>query len=132
MQASPWRLFSDICRRALCCCEAHIMHLSAHSTQAVKGTRPQLLVTRTTLYDLIAAISAEAQEDEDDVITATMVHLLQTRSVTHLGTFKYRRLVFQPRRASWQYRRKAGITRLRRRPWMTCLGLARALTAVWR
>jgi hypothetical protein len=71
-------------------------------------------MTRTTLYDLIAAISAEAQEDEDGVITATMVHLSQARRVTHLGTFKYRRLVVQPRRASRQHRRKAGITHLRR------------------
>jgi hypothetical protein len=92
------------------------MHLSAHSAQVVKGKRPPLLMIRTTLYDLIAAISAEAQADDDNVITATMVHLLIARRVTHLGAFKYRRLVVQPRGASRHYRGKAAITHLRSWP----------------
>jgi hypothetical protein len=87
------------------------MHLPAHSAQLVKGKRPQLLILRTTLYDLIAAINAQTQADEDDVITATLMHLLQARRVTHLGIFKYRRLVVQPRRALQDRQRKVALPR---------------------
>jgi len=60
------------------------MPLSAHFPQVVNGNRPPWLMIRTTLYDLITAISAAAQADEDAVITATLVHLLTVRRVTHL------------------------------------------------
>jgi hypothetical protein len=92
------------------------MPSSDHCVQVVKGKEPLMLVTRTTLYDLIAAISAEAQAGEDDLIAATMVHLLKVRKVIHLGTFKYRRLVVQARRASRPHWRKATVTRLREWP----------------
>jgi hypothetical protein len=91
------------------------MHVSARSVQVVKGKHPQLLMIRTTLYDLIAAISAEVQADEDDLITATTVHLLEARRVTYLSNFKYRRLAVQPRWTLRHRQRKAAIPRLRSR-----------------
>jgi hypothetical protein len=69
------------------------MHLPAHSVQLMKGNRPPWLRIRTTLYDLIASISAETRTDDDDVVTATLAHLLKVRKVIQLGSFKYRRLV---------------------------------------
>jgi hypothetical protein len=42
----------------------------------------------TTLYDLIAAIDAEAGPDADDVVTATVIHLLNTYRVSCLGNFE--------------------------------------------
>lgn len=39
----------------------------------------------TSLYDLVAAISAEAGPNEDDLVTATVVHLLQSGRVKFLG-----------------------------------------------
>jgi len=36
----------------------------------------QTTKTQTTLYDLIATLNAEFSPDEDDVVTATVVHLL--------------------------------------------------------
>jgi len=92
------------------------MHLSARSAQILKGRQPQWLLIRTTLYDLIAAISAEVQADEDDLITATMAHLLEARRVTHLSMFKYRRLVVRPRWASRQHQCAANTSRFQRRP----------------
>ena len=40
------------------------------------------LTIQTTLYDLIAAIRAEVGPDDDDAVTAVVVHLLQTHRVT--------------------------------------------------
>jgi hypothetical protein len=43
---------------------------------------------QTTLYDLIAAINTEAGPEDEEVMLATMVHLLQTYCITytHGGT----------------------------------------------
>ena len=37
---------------------------------------------QTTLYDLIAAINAETEPEEEEVALATIVHLLQTYRIT--------------------------------------------------
>ena len=52
---------------------------------------PSSLPLQTTLYDLIAALSADVGPDEDDVLTATVIHLLQTHRVMYTcGTARYR------------------------------------------
>ena len=47
----------------------------------------------TTLYNLIAALSAEVGPDEEDVLTATVVHLLNTHRVTCTGDLRGYRLI---------------------------------------
>ena len=47
----------------------------------------------TTLYDLIAAINKDVSSDEDHVLTATVVHLLNTYRVTCTGALQGYRLV---------------------------------------
>jgi hypothetical protein len=48
----------------------------------------QITKTQTTLYDLIATLNAEFSPDEDDVVTATVVHLLNTHRVTCTGALQ--------------------------------------------
>jgi hypothetical protein len=86
------------------------MHMSAHSAQVMKGKQPRLLTIRTTLYDLIATISAEVRADEEDLIVATVVHLLRTRRETHRGTLTHSRLVIHQGTTSQYCRRRAAIT----------------------
>lgn len=58
-------------------------------------TRPASHSTaiHTTLYDLIAALSAEVGPEEEDVLTATVVHLLNAYRVTCTGDLEGYRLV---------------------------------------
>jgi hypothetical protein len=51
----------------------------------------------TTLYDLIATLNAELSPDEDNLVTATVVHLLNTHRVTCAGALKGHRLVCNDR-----------------------------------
>jgi hypothetical protein len=52
---------------------------------------------QTTLYDLIAAINAEAEPEEDALVLATLVHLLQTYRITCTqGSTTYRLLCNAP------------------------------------
>jgi hypothetical protein len=53
----------------------------------------QVAKIQTTLYDLVAALNAEFSPDEDDVVTATIVHLLNTHRVTCTGALRGYRLV---------------------------------------
>ena len=46
---------------------------------------PERMAIHTTLYDLSAALSAEVGPDEADVVTAAVVHLLNTHRVTCIG-----------------------------------------------
>jgi hypothetical protein len=39
---------------------------------------------RTTLYDLIEAISAEVEPEEEHLVVATVVHLFQSGQITFL------------------------------------------------
>jgi len=54
---------------------------------------PSPTTIHTTLYNLIAALSAEVEPDEEDVLTATVVHLLNTHRVTCTGDLTGYRLV---------------------------------------
>ncbi len=46
---------------------------------------PKSTTITTSLYDLVAAISDEVGPNEDDLMTATVVHLLQSGRVKFLG-----------------------------------------------
>ena len=46
---------------------------------------PSSTAIQTTLYDLLAALHAEVEPDEDAVVTAVVVHLLQTHRVICTG-----------------------------------------------
>ena len=53
----------------------------------------QVAKIQTTLYDLVATLNAEISPDEDDVVTAAIVHLLNTHRVTCTGALRGYRLV---------------------------------------
>ena len=58
-------------------------------------TSPSTTTMQTTLYELIAALSAEVGADAaDGVLTATVVHFLQTHRVTWTGPLAGYRLVW--------------------------------------
>jgi hypothetical protein len=72
------------------------MNTMATTGRAFAGTTstaPAPTVIHTTLYNLIVALSAEVGPDDEDVVTATLVHLLQTYRVTGTGTLQGYRLV---------------------------------------
>jgi hypothetical protein len=48
---------------------------------------------QTTLYDLVAILNAELSPDEDNIVIATVVHLLHTHQVTCTGALQGYRLV---------------------------------------
>jgi hypothetical protein len=52
---------------------------------------------QTTLYDLVATLNAELSPDEDNVVTETVVHLLNTHRVTCTGALQGYRLVCNDR-----------------------------------
>ena len=59
---------------------------------------PEIMTIYTTLYDLSAALSAEVGPDEEDVVTAAVMHLLHTHRVTCTGNLKgYRLRAFNAR-----------------------------------
>ena len=39
----------------------------------------------TTLYDLVAAVQAVVEPDEDELVVATVVHMLRAGQITFLG-----------------------------------------------
>ena len=57
---------------------------------------------QTTLYDLVATLNAELSPDEDNVVIATVVHLLNTHRVTCTGALQGHRLVCNDRARSAQ------------------------------
>jgi hypothetical protein len=62
----------------------------------------QVTKIQTTLYDLVATINAELSPDEDNVVTATVVHLLNTHLVTCTGALQGYRLACHDRGRSAQ------------------------------
>ena len=52
---------------------------------------------QTTLYDLVATLNAELSPDEDNIVIATVVHLLNTHRVTCAGALQGYRLVCNDR-----------------------------------
>ena len=52
---------------------------------------------QTTLYDLVATLNAELSPDEDNIVIATVVHLLNAHRVTCTGALQGYRLVCNDR-----------------------------------
>jgi hypothetical protein len=65
---------------------AYIMTMSTDSMLALGDRWPRWLVTYTTLYDLIAAINTEVGAEEDDLVIACVLHLLNAQRRTCWGT----------------------------------------------
>ena len=59
--------------------------------------KSQVAKIQTTLYDLIATLNADLSPDEDNVVTATVVHLLNSHRVTCTGALQGYRLVCNDR-----------------------------------
>jgi len=57
----------------------------------------QVTKIQTTLYDLVATINTEISPDEDNMVTATVVHFLNTHRVTCTGALQGYRLVCSDR-----------------------------------
>ena len=57
----------------------------------------QVAKIQTTLYDLVATLNAEISPGQDNVVTATVVHLLNTHRVTCTGALQGYRLVCNDR-----------------------------------
>lgn len=83
------------------------------STQASRKKTSDALVPmpmHTTLYDLIAAIDAEAGPEADDVVTATVMHALKAYRVFCLGDFEgYQMVLDMKKRPSARLPRHAGL-----------------------
>lgn len=69
------------------------MHIPAQSTPVSKAKWPHALIIRTTLYELISAINAEVDADDDDLAIAAVVHLLKTHWLIYVSPFHLRRSV---------------------------------------
>jgi hypothetical protein len=69
-----------------------MMNISAGSAWGWRGKRPRSLIIRTTLYDLIAALNAEVDGDEDDLVIAGVMHLLNTHRLTYSYASRPRRV----------------------------------------
>lgn len=69
------------------------MTVPTHAALVLKGKCPRSLVIHTTLYDLIGAIHAAVGAEEDALVIACVVHLLEKQRLTFLGTPEPRRLV---------------------------------------
>jgi hypothetical protein len=69
------------------------MNIPAQSAPVSKGKWPRSPIVRTTLYDLVAAITAEVGADEDELAIAVVAHLLKTHRLTYVRPSKLRRSV---------------------------------------
>ena len=69
------------------------METTGRTFAETTSTAPEPTVIHTTLYNLIVALSAEVGPDDEDVVTATVIHLLKTYRVTGTGTLEGYRLV---------------------------------------
>jgi hypothetical protein len=71
-----------------------------HDFSGTVRKSPEIMTIHTTLYDLSAALSTEVGPDEEDILRAAVVHLLNTHRVTCTGNLQgYRMRVFNAREA---------------------------------
>jgi hypothetical protein len=68
------------------------MKTTMHDFAGTVRKSPEIMTIHTTLYDLSAALSAEVGADEEDVVTAAVMHILHTHQVTCIGNLKGYRL----------------------------------------
>src|SRR5215471_10906487 len=80
--------------------DARVCHMKEDVMQTMIRTLPstareplQPMAIHTSLYNLIAALSAEVGSDEEEVLTAAVVHLLNSHRVTCTGNLRGYRLV---------------------------------------
>jgi hypothetical protein len=78
-----------------------MMNTCVQASPKYRSTVPASLPLHTTLYDLIAAVSAEVRPDEENAVTATVIHILNTYRVTCLGDFEGYRLVCREGKPSY-------------------------------
>lgn len=69
------------------------METLVQSFSCTASKSPHPMAIHTTLYNLIAALSTEVGPDEEDVLTATVVHLLNSHRVTCTGNLQGYRLI---------------------------------------
>jgi hypothetical protein len=69
------------------------MQTAAQSLSTPAPAGAESTTIETTLYDLIAAVSAEAGPDEDELILATVVHLLNSGQARFTGAWKNAKVV---------------------------------------
>src|SRR2546430_1549623 len=68
------------------------MKTMMHDFSGTVRKSPEIMTIHTTLYDLSAALSAEVGPDEENVLTAALMHLLNTHRVTCTGSLQGYRL----------------------------------------
>jgi hypothetical protein len=68
------------------------MKTMMHDFSGTVKKSPEIMTIHTTLYDLSAALSAEVGPHEEDVVTAAVIHLLNTHRVTCTGNLQGYRL----------------------------------------
>jgi hypothetical protein len=65
----------------------------ASTVATARITYPKRTAITTTLYDLIEAINTEVAPDEDELVTATVVHMLNSGRVKFLGDLKDHKVI---------------------------------------
>ena len=68
------------------------MKTMLHDFSGTVKKSPEIMTIHTTLYDLSAALTAEVGPDEEDIVTAAVVHILHTHRVICTGNLKGYRL----------------------------------------
>ena len=58
-------------------------------TDEFTDDKKDTVIIRTTLYDLIDAISRELSPDEEDLVVATVLHLLRSGRIRFLRNSEY-------------------------------------------
>jgi hypothetical protein len=69
------------------------MQISTQSIPAQVLAYTEPTTVETTLYELVEAIGAEVEPGEDDLIIATVVHLLNSGRVKFTGDWKNAKVV---------------------------------------
>jgi hypothetical protein len=69
------------------------MQISTQSIPAQVLAYTEPTTVETTLYELVEAIGAEVEPGEDDLIIATVVHLLNSGRVKFIGDWKNAKVV---------------------------------------
>ena len=77
----------------LCYMKVDIMKTMERTLISTARESSHPMAIQTSLYDLIAALSTAAGPDEEDALTAAVVHLLNSHRVTCTGNLRGYRLV---------------------------------------
>ena len=69
------------------------MQIATQSMPAQVPAYAEPTTIETTLYELVEAISTEVEPGEDDLIIATVVHLLNSGRVKFTGDWRHAKVV---------------------------------------